>query len=294
MTKLSPTKTHLLMRLANIRPISMPARIAKAGPGNATTRRALERAGYMTYAGQIEDKGREYVAAIVAEQRAGLCMHDDNPAVSVEAGDHGQPVGPKCERHAHRADQGADWEARGDAAAARLAVTPPTTRSHLVEFRTNAPSEKLYDGRYLVTCDWAENTGASNHDGAIDFCPFCGAVVTMVESATPIVTDASYLLDGDIVLAIDGEQISPFTVREPHVIAPGLIGFTAEFPGVGPLVGPRAVIRSRFTIRPRPMPAGAVCAWFAGCGQPAEHRTPHVILGEVFTCARCHRNATAR
>jgi len=29
------------------------------------------------------------------------------------------------------------------------------------------------------------------------------------------------------------------------------------------------------------------CRWFARCGRPATGTTPHPILGQVPTCARC-------
>lgn len=35
------------------------------------------------------------------------------------------------------------------------------------------------------------------------------------------------------------------------------------------------------------------CEWFLHCNEPATGTTPHPILGDVPTCDRCHKFATA-
>jgi hypothetical protein len=35
-----------------------------------------------------------------------------------------------------------------------------------------------------------------------------------------------------------------------------------------------------------------LCEWFAMCKRPATGTTPHVVLGQVPSCDRCHAFAT--
>lgn len=265
---LSNTKKFVLLRCLGVAIVDMPTAIQDAGRGNRRTTDALVRSGHLRaegVTGIITDAGRDAVALVFE----------------------------KCKRNAEYRRATANKPAepvadeRADILAERAIGTPMADPAGNVigHFRAvETPAQCTMVDAVTGACVLPaghEDTWHATADGAY-FQP------------ANIVTDASYLMDGDYVIAIDGERVRPFTVREPYVQTPATVSILVQSdPARVNFVRERIVaFRARFTIHARPMAADAVCGWFKGCGQPATNRTPHVILGEVFTCDRCHAQAT--
>ena len=64
-------------------------------------------------------------------------------------------------------------------------TTTPPGRKHTIVVLLDAPSatdlliDESIEGDIVVNCEWAgSKIGLTNFDGALNFCPYCGDVVT--------------------------------------------------------------------------------------------------------------------